>query len=169
MPYKPRRLPHPLPQSFLDKKRRSSKIVPKSGTFTTAELDAMANESAKKTQARIRQAKRDVRRASDVPHNPTKGAFSPNPNNRKSFYQSWEWRKLRMQTLLRYGHRCQSCGANKDDITIYGAPIRLVVDHILPLGKNWEFRLDPDNVQVLCDECNMGKGDWLTMDFRPRD
>lgn len=97
---------------------------------------------------------------------PPKGVFSPNPNSKKSFYASWEWRKLRMQTLVRHGHRCQSCGATTQDITIYGAPVRLVVDHIQPLGKHWELRLDPENVQVLCDECNMGKGDWMTQDFR---
>lgn len=160
---------HPLPQSFLDKQRHAARVEKKAGTFTTAELDAMANESINKTQSRIRQAKRDARHAGDVPfQKPPKGKFAPDPNKRKSFYASWEWRRLRMEALKRHGHRCQSCGATTEDITIYGAKIRLVVDHILPLGKHWELRLDPENVQVLCDECNMGKGDWDTTDFRPR-
>lgn len=90
-------------------------------------------------------------------------SFSPNPNKPRSFYSSWEWKKVRMMALQRDGHRCGSCGASPKD------GIRIVVDHIKPLGKFWELRLSLDNLQVLCDDCNRGKGDWLQEDFRSHD
>lgn len=87
-------------------------------------------------------------------------SFSPSPNKRKTFYASWEWKKMRMKALQKHGHACQSCGAGPK----HGA--RVVVDHIKPLDAAWNLRLDLDNLQVLCDDCNRGKGNWLEADFR---
>ena len=75
------------------------------------------------------------------------------------FYQSLAWKKLRYATLRRYGGRCQCCG---EDGT--SSPLR--VDHIKPLSKFWELRLDPENVQVLCNDCNWGKLDLDSTDWR---
>jgi 5-methylcytosine-specific restriction endonuclease McrA len=71
-----------------------------------------------------------------------------------------------MVVLKREGHRCQSCGATPNDTTVGGAKVRLVVDHIIPISRRWDLRLDPTNLQVLCDECNMGKGNWDVTDYR---
>lgn len=90
-------------------------------------------------------------------------------DERAAFYASWEWRTLRMEILKQYGHRCQSCGATTKDKTVSGAPVRIVVDHIKPLSKFWDLRLDRNNLQVLCDECNQGKGAWDQTDYRPAD
>ena len=95
-----------------------------------------------------------------------KRVFAPTPNdpkNPKAFYASWDWKKKRMEALLLHGHRCQSCGAAPSNLR----SIRLVVDHIKPIRKYWELRLELSNLQVLCDDCNMGKGHWLEADFRP--
>lgn len=81
-------------------------------------------------------------------------------NDKSEFYKSWEWKKLRMQTLERDGRVCACCGAKPED------GIRLVVDHIKPLGEFWHLRLTLSNTQVLCNDCNMGKGNWLHKDFR---
>lgn len=40
------------------------------------------------------------------------------------------------------------------------------VDHIKPRKLFPELALDPDNLQVLCHECNHGKGNWDMTDFR---
>lgn len=40
------------------------------------------------------------------------------------------------------------------------------VDHIKPVRKYWHLRLDPDNLQVLCADCNRAKGNWDETDFR---
>lgn len=72
-----------------------------------------------------------------------------------------------MEVLKSHGHRCQSCAATPADKTISGTPVRIVVDHIKPISKFWSLRLDRTNLQVLCDECNMGKGAWDETDYRP--
>lgn len=76
------------------------------------------------------------------------------------FYSSWEWRTLRMKVIKRDGNRCHCCGSSPDDVDIGGKPVRIVVDHIKPIRKYWDLRLDINNLQILCDECNMGKGSW---------
>ncbi|NTA27437.1 HNH endonuclease [Allorhizobium ampelinum] len=82
------------------------------------------------------------------------------------FYKSWEWRTLRMEVLKQYGRSCQCCGAEPGMKTVTGEPVRICVDHIKPLSKFWELRLDRKNLQVLCAECNQGKGAWDQTDFR---
>jgi 5-methylcytosine-specific restriction endonuclease McrA len=83
-----------------------------------------------------------------------------------NFYKSWEWRTLRMRILKHYGQRCQCCGATPANFDSAGNPIRIVVDHIRPISKFWDLRLDPSNLQVLCDECNQGNGAWDQTDHR---
>lgn len=85
---------------------------------------------------------------------------------REAFYLSWEWRRLRMKVIKQYDRRCMCCGASPEDTSVGGYRVRLVVDHIKPLSKNWNLRLDPANLQILCDECNMGKGAWDETDHR---
>ena len=75
------------------------------------------------------------------------------------FYRSMEWRQMRYAILLARGRQCECCGAKPPQAVI-------VVDHIKPVRKNWDLRLEPDNLQVLCDDCNKGKGGRDTTDFR---
>lgn len=124
--------------------------------------EAKALLAANPTKQERKKSRRSQKRAKN-PTAPKPKRFSPSPNARKTFYASWEWKKVRMQALERDGHRCGSCGAAPKD------GIRIVVDHIKPLGKFWDLRLSLDNLQVLCDDCNRGKGDWLHMDFRSKD
>lgn len=42
----------------------------------------------------------------------------------------------------------------------------MVVDHIKPIRKHWHLRLDSNNLQILCDDCNMGKGSRGETDWR---
>lgn len=79
----------------------------------------------------------------------------------KSFYSSWEWKKLRYKVLVEHGAVCMCCGASKDD----GA--RIVVDHIKPISKFPHLALDENNTQILCNDCNMGKSNTDYTDFRP--
>ena len=78
------------------------------------------------------------------------------------FLETYAWRKLRMQILLRYGSRCMCCGATPQS----GAVMN--VDHIKPRLTHPELALDSENLQVLCGECNHGKGNWDTTDWRPK-
>lgn len=87
--------------------------------------------------------------------------------SRDDFYASWGWRTLRMEVLKEHGRRCMCCGATPDMADTAGYPVRICVDHIQPLAKRWDLRLDRSNLQVLCDECNQGKGAWDQSDYRP--
>lgn len=82
------------------------------------------------------------------------------------FYKTWDWKRARMDALQRYGAICMCCGAKRGDTTPQGESVRIVVDHIKPISKYWYLRLDSENLQILCDECNMGKGSRLETDFR---
>lgn len=80
--------------------------------------------------------------------------------NSPDFLMSFEWRKLRLETLRRYGAKCQCCGATPAT----GAVMN--VDHIKPRKRRPDLALDPENLQVLCADCNHGKGNQ-EVDFRP--
>jgi hypothetical protein len=76
------------------------------------------------------------------------------------FYQSKAWRELRVDVLEKQHGTCQICGRTRKHGVI------LHVDHITPLSVNWSRRLDPDNLQVLCDDCNIGKSNRYSTDWR---
>jgi 5-methylcytosine-specific restriction endonuclease McrA len=77
-----------------------------------------------------------------------------------AFLESFEWRKLRMVALTKYGNVCQCCGMSpKDGIVIH-------VDHIKPRKTHPELALDINNLQILCESCNHGKSNWDSTDWR---
>jgi len=88
-----------------------------------------------------------------------KGTWKIDPNG-PAFLESYEWRSLRMKVLIKYGSRCQCCGATPQD------GLRMHVDHIKPRRKHPELALSIDNLQVLCEVCNHGKGSWDETDWR---
>jgi len=57
---------------------------------------------------------------------------------------------LRFEILKRDNYRCQMCGITAKD----GATLE--IDHIHPVSKDGTN--DPENLQVLCRDCNAGKG-----------
>lgn len=83
------------------------------------------------------------------------------PAARDEFLQSYEWRRLRMEVLRERGARCECCGATPAD----GKTV-INVDHIKPRLRYPELALDKTNLQVLCDVCNHGKGNWDETDWR---
>jgi 5-methylcytosine-specific restriction endonuclease McrA len=78
----------------------------------------------------------------------------------KDFLSSKAWLRARLTALKQHGNRCQSCGRGPND------DARLNVDHIKPRRLFPELALDIANLQVLCSECNEGKGNWDLTDFR---
>lgn len=77
-----------------------------------------------------------------------------------SFLETYAWRALRMKVLIRDGRRCACCGATPAT----GAVMN--VDHIKPRRLYPELALDENNLQVLCHDCNHGKGNWDETDWR---
>ena len=78
----------------------------------------------------------------------------------KEFLRTYEWAKTRMQVIATQGNRCKCCGASPDS----GA--MMCVDHIKPRKFFPSLALDPNNLQVLCDLCNFGKGSAFAIDWR---
>lgn len=91
---------------------------------------------------------------------------SPRDPKADAFLASYEWRSLRMRVLVRRGARCECCGASPRD------GVRINVDHIKPRKLFPELALVESNLQVICEVCNHGKGNWDQTDWRaerPRD
>jgi len=78
----------------------------------------------------------------------------------KEFLETFAWRKVRMEALVRYGPVCQCCGASPQT----GAVMN--VDHIKPRKLFPDLALDVNNLQILCHDCNHGKGNWDQTDWR---
>ena len=76
------------------------------------------------------------------------------------FLSSYAWRRARMEVLKRDGRRCLCCGTSPE----HGAVMH--VDHIKPRRLFPQLALDLNNLQVLCAECNHGKGNWDQTDWR---
>lgn len=80
----------------------------------------------------------------------------------KKFYASLEWKKVRYDVLKESNGRCCLCGRSAKDGVV------LQVDHIVPLSKDWSKRLDKSNLQVLCEDCNLGKSNRDSINWKDR-
>ena len=77
------------------------------------------------------------------------------------FLKSREWLNLRYRVLRKQGGFCRLCGHRGS----HNNPIQ--VDHI---KSRWTFphlALVESNLQVLCRDCNLGKGAYDATDWRP--
>ena len=90
-----------------------------------------------------------------------KGKNEKKPTRIAQFYQSWEWKRLRYEALKKYGAVCMLCGATKEDG-------KICVDHIKSRKRFPELEMEEDNLQILCNSCNMGKGSHDETDHRPK-
>ena len=77
-----------------------------------------------------------------------------------AFLTSREWRTVRIEIIKRDGRRCACCGATPDD------GVQIHVDHIKNRRDYPHLALDKGNLQVLCEICNHGKGNWDSTDWR---
>lgn len=100
------------------------------------------------------------KKSSQAPTQPKRALTAKCDVKSDAFLLSYEWRKVRMVALVRDGARCACCGATPRD----GAQMN--VDHIKPRRLFPDLALDPNNLQVLCHECNHGKGNWDSTDWR---
>ena len=75
-----------------------------------------------------------------------------------NFYETKEWKQLRFRVLVHYRRMCMACNATNKV---------LHVDHIKPISKYPHLRLDFENLQILCEDCNVGKSNVYKHDLRP--
>jgi 5-methylcytosine-specific restriction endonuclease McrA len=73
------------------------------------------------------------------------------PKMGKEFYLTREWRSLRWDVLVASDGKCKMCGRSRDDGVI------IHVDHIQPRSRFPALELERTNMQVLCEDCNIGK------------
>lgn len=71
-----------------------------------------------------------------------------------------KWRALRYQALKAGKGKCCLCGRSSKEGVI------LHVDHIKPKTLYPELRYEITNLQVLCDDCNLGKCNFDDTDWR---
>lgn len=50
-----------------------------------------------------------------------------------------------------------------------GSQSRIHVDHIKPKSKYPQLALEEYNLQVLCEDCNLGKVNFFEDDLRPKE
>ena len=71
-----------------------------------------------------------------------------------------KWQQVRFEALRCSGGRCCLCGATaKSGVTLH-------VDHIKPKSRYPLLAFELSNLQVLCADCNLGKGNRSEDDFR---
>lgn len=83
------------------------------------------------------------------------------PTHRGSFYDSEEWRAVRFEALRKSDGCCTLCGRSKRR---HGVVIH--VDHIKPRSKFPHLSLTLSNLQVMCEDCNLGKSNRDDTDWR---
>ena len=80
----------------------------------------------------------------------------------EKFYVSKEWRRLRYRVIKKYDACCMACGRSKKE---HGVVIH--VDHIKPKSTHPNLALEFENLQLLCEDCNIGKSNKCQVDWRP--
>lgn len=78
-----------------------------------------------------------------------------------AFYASQRWRRLRYEFLKDCAGTCEACGRSRK-----GHGVILHVDHIKPRSKFPHLSLERSNLQALCEDCNLGKSNRDTIDWR---
>ena len=117
-------------------------------------LEGGQNEAREPLVKNIKPASKPHNRAKD------KKAQKAWQRKRHDFYDSSEWRELRYKALKQCGAACQCCGRPR------GNGVVLHVDHIKPRSKFPHLELLLENLQVLCEDCNLGKSNKDSTDWR---
>lgn len=69
----------------------------------------------------------------------------------KEFLKGRGWRAVRYATLVTQGNWCRACGRKPPHVELH-------VDHIKSRSRFPLLALSLENLQVLCRDCNVGKG-----------
>jgi hypothetical protein len=80
----------------------------------------------------------------------------------EDFYKSRAWLSVRYAALIRADGRCDCCGASRNN------GVTLHVDHIKPRSKFPALELDLENLQVLCEPCNVAKSNLDMTNWRQK-
>lgn len=70
----------------------------------------------------------------------------------KSFYRTKKWQEVRKYIIARDCGLCQSC--KRKGIIKAGKQVHHRIELTDENLNNWKIALNPDNLEVLCDECH---------------
>lgn len=92
------------------------------------------------------------------------------------FYQSKEWRALRLIVIERDNHECQHCKeqgklTTANTINKYGRKTKMDVNHKKPLRTHPHLALTLDNLEYLCIYCHNiadKKEELMNQDRKPK-
>lgn len=140
----------------------SNGLMPRSMARGRKRCSDLTTPSSDRTRKKTRSSRKRKRPCTSPPSSTTPSVIASTEIEAAPmrFYDSPEWRRLRFQTLQKYGRRCMACGETPPKVVIH-------VDHIKPLASRPDLALEPSNLQVLCMDCNLGKANLSQADFRP--
>ena len=72
----------------------------------------------------------------------------------KKFYNTGEWKALRKEYMEKNKAKNFKCNYCDENVSLKKS---LNIDHIKPLKTHWHLRLDINNLQILCRDCNKFK------------
>lgn len=81
--------------------------------------------------------------------------------DRQKFYITPKWKKLREEFIKDKELVCVYCSV---DLTLEGKIVN--IDHIEPIKYSWKKRLDPNNLQIVCNDCNCEKGNKSDKEYK---
>jgi 5-methylcytosine-specific restriction endonuclease McrA len=167
------------------KEQSLEEALPTDHTITTADwlrANIAANKKARRDQPTLKQTPQSQQHAQQIEINKLREQVlylereklklteqvlkkkEPAPNKerdrkkrRNAFYLSQEWRELRYKVIKKQGRKCGACRATEGTMH---------VDHIKPRSKYPHLELEESNLQILCENCNMGKGNKDEIDWR---
>ena len=151
--------------ALLKKQKENGELNPSRANYliTQSEL-RLARVSNKKRKEKYLQEKINASRKQSKPKNKS-GKVKilyvtsyPEPPRymagmKSDFYQTREWKELRWKVIEKSKGVCVVCGRSKKSHGVI-----MHVDHIKPRSKFPDLELNIDNLQLLCEDCNIGKG-----------
>lgn len=155
-------LPKPLPDNWLGLDMLTL-LENKKNPPPKPERTGIIAKDKKKLRRKDRQQKRRIARERKALAGKVQ-ALAPEGTPKtpaSEFYRSDAWRQLRYEVLRLYGGECALCGRSK---RLHGVMIH--VDHIVPRSLNPSLELEMSNLQLLCEDCNKGKSNFDTTDWR---
>ena len=175
---KPRLLPErmeiekPLPRSFYEKKKMDKLGVSKTETVEEYLVRGgeitKAKRSSKNYHSWIDRDWYETQEYNDYQPDDHEN-FDPSNVSfdvRSKFYETQEWKSLRykfIQSKKTEELVCQCCGKGPFSRENWK---EMNIDHIKPVKKFWEERLNMDNLQILCWMCNRIKLNNYTEPFK---
>lgn len=148
-------------EGLIKKQQRKEQRIKEGKEITVDEILFNAPKLKKKKKARQLRRQLKILKKEILELRAGKKIKTTTSTVKEGFYHQDAWRELRYKAIKVHikinGRKCLLC---------FRENVELHVDHIKPRSKYPELELDPNNFQVLCKDCNLGKSNKDETDFR---